>query len=749
MASTEADHSAAPGRIGGWLDGDRIGAAALAMIALSVLGRVHVASRGFLAADDYVMISQAAESELTVEHLLTLYNNHLMPGGRLITWLVTEHFGVAYWPYVLLMAIGQAILGVAFFHLLRRLLRPSALLLLPLGVLLFSPLTLEATSWWAVGVNLLPMQIAMVLAVGAQVGYVQTGRRRHLAILALSVVFGLVFFEKSILIVPLVFLLTAALYAEGGLLRSVWTTIRRWWPSWLLLTVLSLGFLAAYLVRSESSLRRPESAGEVFLFLRQLFGSTLIPGLVGGPWQWLEAGDGAPVAAPPELGTWVGWIIVVALIVATVRRGRRARRVWLLLGAYLLMVAALLAATRLGSVFSEVAGGVPRYVSDVVVVAAICVGVAAVGLARPSRATGGIEPPVGAGQPAGPDTRPQPEEKSADAPAPPPLALQPVTTPAVVAAPAAPVRAAQPVRVVSRPGVIHAEAPVDPEPEFVPPRTPEAEQALGPEPVPGPEPAPALDAAPTPQSAGTPQPVTRPDPDPVAEPEPTPPTRSADRPGPATAAVNMALALALVALCLGTAWTTARYGDEWAAKAGRSYIDTVRIEMASAPPGTVFFDAPVPDRVVPSLSWPYNLQSRFFSAIDTRPTFVDEADNLSVLDGLGRIQVAAVVGSTIQPGPQDGCGYLVTSAETVRMRLDEPRSDWHWVVRVGYLSSADGTATLRFGSGVAHFPVKKGLHQRFFRIVGGGAAVELTVAGADVSLCINDISIGDLAPRSE
>ncbi len=103
---------------------------------------------------------------------------------------------------------------------------------------------------------MLPMQIAMVLAVSAQVSYVQTGRKRHLVTLALSVLLGLVFFEKAILVVALVFLLTAALYADGGFFRTIWTTIRRWWPSWLLLTALSLGFLAAYLSNSESSLRR-------------------------------------------------------------------------------------------------------------------------------------------------------------------------------------------------------------------------------------------------------------------------------------------------------------------------------------------------------------------------------------------------------------------------------------------------------------------------------------------------------------
>ncbi|WBB55540.1 hypothetical protein [Verrucosispora sp. WMMD573] len=780
-----ADGASGSSGTGGWLATDRIRTAALAIVAISVLWRAQLASRGFLAADDYVMITQAAESELTIEHLLTLYNNHLMPAGRLITWLITEHLGMVYWPYVLLMALGQAILGMAFFRLLRRLLRPSWLLLLPLGALMFSPLTLEATSWWAVGVNMLPMQIAMVLAMSAQVGYVQTGRKRHLVTLTLSVLLGLLFFEKAILAVALVFLLTAALYADGGLFRTIWTTIRRWWPSWLLLTALSLGFLAAYLSNSESSLRRPTSVGEVFTFLTQMLGSTVVPGLVGGPWQWLGAGDGAPVAAPPELGIWVAWTIFVALVVATVRRRRRAGRAWLLLGSYLVLVAGMLAATRLGSTFSGVAGGVPRYVSDVVVVAAICLGIAVVGLARPSRVSGATEPPAVDPSQAAPMALPEPRDgRTPDSGLPRTVAApsaaappeDPTTPPAGPTAPvlAESIRTGRPARVVARLGVIHAEAPVDPEPDPAPATAPDGtpptasvadgvpdaeagavhapDPVVDPHPTSPPDPAEASTSAPPPRDAD--DRPTGPDRRPPAatssdQLEPPPPGLLGPLPERYREAVNVMLALLLVAVCLGTVWTTSRYSDEWAVKSSRSYIDTVRIEMASAPPDTVFFDAPVPDNVVPTLSWPYNLQSRFFRAFGTRPTYVDEADHVSVLDSLGRIQVATIVGSTIQPGPQEGCGYLIASGQTVRMPLNEPRDDWHWVARIGYLSSADGTATLRFGTGTAEFPVRKGLNQRFFRIVGGGDAVELTVAGSDVSFCTNEIAIGNPAPKPE
>ncbi|SCL66544.1 hypothetical protein [Micromonospora chersina] len=712
---------------------DPIRTAAIAMIVISVLWRAQIASRGFLAADDYVMITQASESDLTGGYLLSLYNNHFMPAGRLIIWLVTSAFGLTYWPYVLLMAVGQAVLSVAFYRLLRTLLRPSRLLLVPLGLLLFSPLTLEATSWWAVGANMLPMQLAMVLALGSQLKYVRTGRKRHLVSLVLSVLLGLLFFEKALLVVPLVFLFTACFLTDGGPVRAALTTLRRWWPSWLALTTLVAAFFGVYLLRSESSLRRPESIGEVVSFLSQLIGSTLVPGLLGGPWGWLGAGDGAPVVAPPELGRWIAWTFMAALVVFTVRRDRTAGRSWALLSGYLVLVAVLLASTRLGSVYSGVAGGVPRYVSDVVVVAAICIGVALVGIARPVPAGSAPAAPAEPAPPTDPVSAVEPE---------------PARQPEPVA-PRRPVAALS-----SRVGVIHAETPYDPEIEPAGQLEPEPTPEPGPASL-GPEPAPETTSEAGSTSAVDDGSVARPAPGPDTaepgprEPAPPPPDWLAGVPERYREVVTAGLVLVLLAAMLGTAWTTSRYSDEWALKFGRSYLDTARIELASAPPDTVFFDTPIPPAVIPELSWPYNLQSRFFAAAGARPVFVHETENASVLDGLGRVQVATIEGSSIRPGPQEGCGYLVGDGQTVRMPLDKPRDDWFWIVRIGYLSSSDGTAVLRLGQGSHEFPVKKGLNQRFFEISGGGDAVELTVSGPAISLCTNEISIGNPIPKPE
>jgi hypothetical protein len=315
-----------PGRVARWVSEHPVHAAATALIALQLAMRVQIASRGYLAFDDFTFASRAADSHLSPAFLLGLSNNHLMPGGMLVTWLLTRATGLAYWPYVVLLAAAQALVDVAFYRLLRLVLRPSWLLLVPLTVFLFSPLTLEATSWWAVGANLLMMQLAMVLAIGAQVKYVRTGNPRHLVSLGLAVLLGLLFFEKSLLIVPLVYLVTACLYVGGGPLRSLWRAARRYWPSWAVLGGIAVGYLVLYLTRSGSAVHRPNKVSEAATFLRELVGSNFVPGLVGGPWRWLPTGDGAPLTAPADVLRWLSWAVFAAFVIATVYFRRSALR---------------------------------------------------------------------------------------------------------------------------------------------------------------------------------------------------------------------------------------------------------------------------------------------------------------------------------------------------------------------------------------------------------------------------------------
>ncbi|WP_444952129.1 hypothetical protein [Micromonospora ureilytica] len=368
-----------PGPIGRWLRADPVRAVAIALIAVSVAWRAGLATRGWFSQDEFVIAAQVLDTGLDPDYLLRTFNNHLMPGGLLVAWAMVRAAGFATWPWVLLLAVGQAATGIALYRLLRDLLRPGWGLLIPLCLFVFSPLTLEVSSLWLVGLLVLPMQFALVMAVAAQVRYVRTGRMRHLVAVVLWVVFGLLFDTKSLLIVPLLFLLTVFLFTPGGAWRSLVTTVRRHWPAWLVLGALSGAYLAFYLTRPARELDEPTSVGQVLKFLGDLVGETVVPGLLGGPWRWSYAGDGPPPVNPYDIAKWLSWAVLGALIVVTARRRPSAGRAWLLLACYLGLVAALFAVTRLGGPLGTLVGIIPRYVADVVLVAAICVGAALLG----------------------------------------------------------------------------------------------------------------------------------------------------------------------------------------------------------------------------------------------------------------------------------------------------------------------------------------------------------------------------------
>ncbi|WP_372433712.1 hypothetical protein [Micromonospora coerulea] len=603
------------GPVGRWLRADRVRAVAFVLIMVAVAWRAGIATRGWFSQDEFVIAAQASAADLTVDHLLRTFNNHLTPGGLLVAWLMVRVAGFASWPWVLLLAAGQAAVGVAFYRLLRDLLRPGWGLLIPLCMLLFSPLTLEATSLWMVGLLMLPVLLAMVLAVAAQVRYVRTGRSRHLVAVALWVVFGLAFDSKALLIVPLLYVLTACLFATGGPTRSLVSITRRYWPAWLMLAAVSAAYLALYLKRPAGALNGPRSPGEVLTFIGDLVGTTLVPGLLGGPWRWTYAGDGPPLADPYDVTMWLSWAVLLTLVVVTVRWRPSALRAWTLLLSYVAMVAVLFAATRLGNVLSPLAGLVPRYVADVVVVAALCVGVALLG-------------------------RSDAEEDD--------VASWPVPT------------------VLREPGAF----------------------AVG----------------------------------------------------------LIAMIMVLATVGIGTLWSTARFGDNWRTKHGRDYLSTTQFELAAAPPDTVFLDDIVPDRVVAGYFWPDNLQSHFFRPAELKPRFVTDAESPSMFDDTGRIRPAAVQGRRNVPGPDETCGHRIDGGRTARILLDGPVPEWPWVVYFGYLSSGDSTVTFRLGEASHQFAVRRGLNQIFFRLEGGGPAVEVTAADPSVVICTKVITVGDLVP---
>ena len=128
---------------------------------------------------------------------------------------------ISLYNWALASAVSLVLLaaaGLAAFRLLRTLFGNRPAILIPLAVYLLIPLTMPDLGWWSSAIESLPLQIATFMALNAQVHYVRTGRFRHAVAAAAWVVFGLIFFEKAMVLPALLFAVSSGFLIDG-----------RWW----------------------------------------------------------------------------------------------------------------------------------------------------------------------------------------------------------------------------------------------------------------------------------------------------------------------------------------------------------------------------------------------------------------------------------------------------------------------------------------------------------------------------------------
>jgi hypothetical protein len=350
----------------------------LILIAAQLIWKSIFISNYFFWQDDFHFLELGLGHSFTWSYLTYDGAGHLFPGVYAIVWVAAR---ISLYNWVFASAITVVLLaaaGLAALRLLRTLFGDRPAILVPLLVYLLCPLTMLDDRWWSAGLESLPLQIAIFMALNAQVHYVRTNRFRHAIAAAAWLVFGLIFFEKA-LILPLVLLgITSAFLMEGPWPRTIGQCLVRYWKSWVLEAVI----LAVYVVVLSQSLRTSteqptvSGVGQAFSFTWELLKNTFVPGALGGPWQWFPTEDASYAAsAPPGMLAWLALIVAAAVILASIALRRYAWRAWAILAGWFL--AADVTPVLLGR--AEVLGaGVlqTRYVSDALAVLVICLGLA-------------------------------------------------------------------------------------------------------------------------------------------------------------------------------------------------------------------------------------------------------------------------------------------------------------------------------------------------------------------------------------
>jgi hypothetical protein len=296
--------------------------------------------------DDFFFIQKARAQGLTADYLVQPYNGHLMPLSWALTWANArlDPFGFQYPAAEIVMMFALA--GLAGLSLFVTLFGARWAALVPLVLFLFSPILLPATTWWAAGVNQLPMLAAAGFALSTFVRHLQRGRGRDLVLSLLSLAIGLGFVERTLVVVPMMWLVAVLYFASGTLperLAHVWRTFR---TAVVAHAVLLGAYLAVYVPFAMNFDATSITSRPLFGVLGNMAGIAFPSGLVGGPLRWHRSDITQSEAAPLQLVLILAWLVLAAVVYASIRTRRRGARAWLLPVTVLLVNSVLIATSR-------------------------------------------------------------------------------------------------------------------------------------------------------------------------------------------------------------------------------------------------------------------------------------------------------------------------------------------------------------------------------------------------------------------
>lgn len=375
-------------KIYGWADlkavlvRHKVTLASLALIVGSLIWKGAFLTHYYFREDDFQVLDVAVKSKLTWSYLTHVDVGHFFPGVYALAWVLSR---VALYNWTTASAVSIVMIAaasLAAWRLLRTLLGNRPAILIPLTFFLLSPIAFPLYSWWIQVVEIVPVEIAVLMAANAHVHYVRAGRFRHALAAAAWLVFGLLFYEKAVLIPLILFAVTAFFLTGLPLLTSLRVSLLRLWRAWVLYLALVGCYAAIFVASLRSSTVQPttpSSASSVATFSWDLLRQSFAPGVLGGPWRWspLNGGTDAYARAPAVLAL-ICLLLVAAVIIASILTRPRAWRAWLILVVWIGLADILpIAVGRLSFTGAdEILGLDPRYVADSVAVLAIVLALA-------------------------------------------------------------------------------------------------------------------------------------------------------------------------------------------------------------------------------------------------------------------------------------------------------------------------------------------------------------------------------------
>ena len=350
---------------------------AVALIVAQLAYRAWATYHSYWEGDDFIFINNTfAPGGRSMETLFTGLAGHVMPGGLYLSWWVNlvapYDFGLA----TLVLTLMQAAASGGFLRFLLVAFGRRWGILPPLVVYLATAFFVQGVVWWGPGIHGLPLQIAFFWALASQVTYLRTRRPGH-ALAALAwVAFGLFFYEKTLLVLGALAIVTVAYFTTGTLrdrMSQVWTRYR---VSLLGALVLGASYLVLYVTLGLSfdpgkAAHTPIGPTADVMVLRS-WATTVF----GGPLRWAHSPE-TPLSfgAPMSVLVVASWAVFLVLCRELLRTRTRALRALWLPGYFLACDVLLVVASR-ASLVGPLIGFEYRYIEEMGAVTATALALA-------------------------------------------------------------------------------------------------------------------------------------------------------------------------------------------------------------------------------------------------------------------------------------------------------------------------------------------------------------------------------------
>ncbi|QIG42645.1 hypothetical protein G5V58_07515 [Nocardioides anomalus] len=349
--------------------------AGLVVVTAATVFRAWAIGPAWFFYDDLYFIQQARREGLTWAYLVQPYNGHLMPASWLLTWVNARAGAFDFrFPAVELVALA-GLFGLGTLRLHLRLFGQRWAVVVLVALTLFSPILLPATTWWAAGVNQLPMLVALTFGLTDFVAHLQERRTRHLVASLLWVLVGLAFVERTLVVVPVMWLLALLFFATGTVPERVVHLWRHYRSALTSYAVLTVAYLAVYVPHAQNFETQQVASRPFFGVLGQLAGVAFPSGTTGGPLRWRVSDITQSEADPPQLVLVLSWVVLGVLVLASVRTRRRGARAWLIPLTSLVLNALLVAVSRAIFFGAEISLDF-RFQTEVAVLMPLAVGLA-------------------------------------------------------------------------------------------------------------------------------------------------------------------------------------------------------------------------------------------------------------------------------------------------------------------------------------------------------------------------------------